>query len=98
MNIRVLFTRTEQTKHGLIHEADDDDDDDDTIKTRVALNPESSLDGTEKPASRPGRFTPGERTPYWIGDWMVPRTGPEAVPERKIPAPVEVNIERIWVY
>jgi hypothetical protein len=37
----------------------------------------SALDGGEWSASRPTRFTPGERAPgaYWIGGWVGPRTG-----------------------
>jgi hypothetical protein len=35
----------------------------------------SALAGGEWSASRPGRFTPGVRTPgsYWIGGWVDPR-------------------------
>jgi hypothetical protein len=34
----------------------------------------SALVGGEWSASRPGRFTPGERAPgtHWIGGWMTP--------------------------
>jgi hypothetical protein len=37
----------------------------------------SALVGGESSASRPGRFTPGERAPgtQWIGGWVGPRTG-----------------------
>jgi hypothetical protein len=37
----------------------------------------SALVGGEWSASRPGRFTPGERAPetHWIGDWVGPRAG-----------------------
>jgi hypothetical protein len=37
----------------------------------------SALVGGEWSASRPGRFTPGERAPstYWIGGWEGPRAG-----------------------
>jgi hypothetical protein len=36
--------------------------------------------------SRPGRFTPGERThgPHSIGGWVGPRAGLDAMEERKI--------------
>jgi hypothetical protein len=36
--------------------------------------------------SRPGRFIPGERTPYthWIGGWVGSRTGLEGTEKRKI--------------
>jgi hypothetical protein len=41
------------------------------------------LDGSEWPASRPGRFTPRERAPgtRWIGGWMGPRAILNAVVE-----------------
>jgi hypothetical protein len=37
----------------------------------------SALAGGEWSASRPGRFTPGERTPrtHWIGGWVNSRAG-----------------------
>jgi hypothetical protein len=37
----------------------------------------SALVGGERSASRPGRFTPEERTPdtHWIGVWVDPRAG-----------------------
>jgi hypothetical protein len=43
----------------------------------------SMLDGGECSASRPCRFSP--RT-HWIGDWVGPRAGLDAV-TRKIPSP-----------
>jgi hypothetical protein len=48
----------------------------------------SALDGGEWSASRPGRFTPGERAPgtHWIGGWVGPRAVPYAVVKRKIPS------------
>jgi len=47
----------------------------------------SAPDGGEWSASRPGRFIPGEGAPdtHWIGGWVVPRRGMEAVTKRKIP-------------
>jgi hypothetical protein len=41
--------------------------------------------GGEWSASRPGRFTSGERTPgtHWIGDLVGPRAGLEDVEKRK---------------
>jgi hypothetical protein len=41
----------------------------------------TALDGGEWSASRPGRFTPEERTPgtHWIGGWVGPRVGLDAV-------------------
>jgi hypothetical protein len=45
----------------------------------------SALVGGEWSASRPDRFIPGERAPdtHWIGGWMGPRAGLDAVVERK---------------
>jgi hypothetical protein len=45
----------------------------------------STLVGGEWPASRPGRFIPGERASgtRWIGDWVGPRTGMGDVEKRK---------------
>jgi hypothetical protein len=46
-----------------------------------------ALDGGEWSASRPGpgRFTPMESAPgiHWIGDWVGPRAGQDAVVRRK---------------
>jgi hypothetical protein len=43
-------------------------------------------DGSEWTASRPCRFTSGERVPdtHWIGGWVGPRSGLNAVERRKI--------------
>jgi len=48
----------------------------------------SALDGGQWSASRPGRFTPRERGPgtHWIGGWVGPIVGLNAVAKRKIPA------------
>jgi hypothetical protein len=45
-----------------------------------------ALDGGEMSASRPCRFTPGERTPgtHWIGGWVGLGTGLDAVEKRNI--------------
>jgi hypothetical protein len=45
----------------------------------------SALVGGEWSASRPGRFTPGERAPgtHWIGGWVGPRAGLDDVEKRK---------------
>jgi hypothetical protein len=45
----------------------------------------SALVGGEWLASRPGRFTAGERTPgtHWIGGWVDPRAGLDEVEKRK---------------
>jgi hypothetical protein len=46
----------------------------------------SALDRGEWSASRPCHFTPGERAPgtHWIGGWVGPRVGLDAVEKRKI--------------
>jgi hypothetical protein len=43
------------------------------------------LFGGEWSASRPGRFTPGEKAPgtHWIGGWVDPRSGLDNVEKRK---------------
>jgi hypothetical protein len=50
----------------------------------------SSLDECEWSASRPGRFTPGERITdtHWIGGWMGPRASLYAVEKRTISCPL----------
>jgi hypothetical protein len=49
----------------------------------------SAIAGGEWSASRPGRFTPTERTPgtHWIGGWVGPRAVLDTVVKRKIPSP-----------
>jgi hypothetical protein len=49
----------------------------------------SALDGGEWSGSRPGRFTPRERTPgtHWIGGWVGTRAVLDAVVRRKISSP-----------
>jgi hypothetical protein len=50
----------------------------------------SAVGGDGRLASRPGRFTPGVRTPctHWIEGWMGPRAGLDAVAkEEPITAP-----------
>jgi hypothetical protein len=51
----------------------------------------SALDGGELSASRPGRFTFGERASgtNWIGGWVGLRAGPDAVSREKFLAPAE---------
>jgi hypothetical protein len=41
--------------------------------------------GNEWPASRPGRFTPGETAfgTHWIGGWVDPRSGLDDEEKRK---------------
>jgi hypothetical protein len=45
----------------------------------------STLAGDEWSASRPGRFTPGERAPgtHWIEGWVGPKAGLDEVEKRK---------------
>jgi hypothetical protein len=45
-----------------------------------------ALNGGEWSASRPGRFTPRERAPgtHWIGGWVGPKAGLDAVLKRKL--------------
>jgi hypothetical protein len=49
----------------------------------------SALEGGEWSASRPGRFTLGERVPgtHWIGGWVSPRAGIDAVAKREFSNP-----------
>jgi hypothetical protein len=53
------------------------------IETHVFLT--SALGGGEWSASRPCRFTPGERASgtHWIGGWVDPRAGLDDVEKRK---------------
>jgi hypothetical protein len=46
----------------------------------------SELVGGEWSNSRPGRVTPGERSPgtHWIGDWVDPRAGLDDMEKRKL--------------
>jgi hypothetical protein len=48
----------------------------------------SALDGGEWSDSRPVRFTSRERASgtHWIGGWVDPRVGLDAVVKRKIPS------------
>jgi len=48
-----------------------------------------ALVGSECSGSRLGRFTPIEKAPgpLWIGDWVGPSAGLDAVVRRKIPSP-----------
>jgi hypothetical protein len=47
----------------------------------------SELPGGECSASRPNRFTPGERAPgiHWIGGWVDPRAGLDDIEIPKMP-------------
>jgi hypothetical protein len=48
----------------------------------------SALDGQEWSASRPGRFTPGERAPssHWIRGWLGSKASLDVVEKKKIPS------------
>jgi hypothetical protein len=49
----------------------------------------SALDAGEWSASRPGRFTPKEGSPFthYIGGWVGPRASLDTVVKRNIPSP-----------
>jgi hypothetical protein len=53
------------------------------VEIQVFLSLE--LVGDERSASRPGRFTLGEKAPgtHWIGGWVGPRTGLDDERKRK---------------
>jgi len=53
----------------------------------------SALDGSEWSASRLCRFTPRERAPvtHWVGGYVDPRAGLDAVVKRKILSPYRVS-------
>jgi hypothetical protein len=52
---------------------------------RFTFSLTSELVGDEWTVSRPGRFTPGERTPdtHWIGGWVNRSSGLDDVEKRK---------------
>jgi hypothetical protein len=51
----------------------------------------SALDGGERSASRPGRFTPGK---HWIAGWVDPKAGLKVMAKRKIPALIRYQWRR----
>jgi hypothetical protein len=57
----------------------------------------SALLGGEWSASRPDRFTPGERAldTYWIGGWVSPRAGVEDVEKTVDPTGTETPTPRL---
>jgi hypothetical protein len=59
----------------------------------------SALPGGEWPASRPGRFKPGERAPgtHWIGSWVDPRAGLDDVEKRKFLTLIDSNSDLLVV-
>jgi hypothetical protein len=54
----------------------------------------SAQGGDERWASRPGRFTPGERAPctYFIRSWVDPRAGLDDIEKLKILDPTGTRI------
>jgi hypothetical protein len=54
-----------------------------------------ALVGGEWSTSRPGRFTPGKRASgtRWIGGWVGPRAGLDAMDRRKILPPQDSNTD-----
>jgi hypothetical protein len=60
----------------------------------------SALDGGEWSDSRSCRFTPEERAPdtHWIGGWVSPRAGLNAVEKRKVFNIVILNCEYKTVF
>jgi hypothetical protein len=59
------------------------------VEVEVHIFLTSALDGGQWSASRPGRFTLGERAPgtHWVGGWVGTRAVLDAVVKRKIPSP-----------
>jgi hypothetical protein len=57
------------------------------VEVQLHASLTSARDGSERSASRPGRLTVGERASatHWVGDWVDPRVGLDAVAKR-IPA------------
>jgi hypothetical protein len=57
----------------------------------------SALAGGEWSASRPGRYTPGERAPgpHWIGGWVDPRVGPNDTEKWKFFTPPGLELRHL---
>jgi hypothetical protein len=55
------------------------------VDVQIHIFSTSAVIGSEWSASRPGRFSPGERVPgtHWIGCWVDPRTGLDDVEKRE---------------
>jgi hypothetical protein len=49
----------------------------------------SAINGGEQLVSRPDRVSPGEKAPnsHWIGSWVTPRDGLDAMAKRKTTVP-----------
>jgi hypothetical protein len=77
--IRISYVKIEKVKLSLRHEGVWG------VGLQIHIFLTSALVGGEWPASRPGRFNPGERTPgtHWIWGWVDPRTGLDDVEKRK---------------
>jgi hypothetical protein len=77
--VHVLFFNWAQRHQGVLRE----------WRYRSTYSSTSALDGDERSASRPSRFTHREGAPgiHWIGGWVGPRAVSDAVVKRKIPSP-----------
>jgi hypothetical protein len=55
------------------------------VNVQIHIFLTSALGGDEWSASRPGRFTLGEKAPstHWIGGWVDPRAGVDDMEKRK---------------
>jgi len=62
------------------------------VETEIHSFLTSALDGGEWSGSRTGRFTPGKINigTHWIGGWLGPRVGLEAVVKRNNTSPCQV--------
>jgi hypothetical protein len=60
---------------------------------------DSTLNGGEWSASRPGRFTPRKRAPgkHWIGGWVGPTAVLDMVVKGKIPSPHQESKPRTMI-
>jgi hypothetical protein len=68
------------------------------VELQVFLS--SALDGGEWSASRPGRFTPRERTlgTHWIGGWVVPRAVLHAVVKKNVKVVILIYLKSLSHY
>jgi hypothetical protein len=67
------------------------------VDVHIHFSVNSALVGSACSASRPGRFTPGERDPgtHWMGGWVGRRTGPADVEKRKFFTPLGLELRPI---